>query len=59
MFSCTEPEESDSLDTWEDVFLDGIDMTLCPECRKGHFQKDKVILPGGQLYELTTGINSS
>ncbi len=63
LLSCEKPgsEESESLDTWEDVFLDatGIDMTLCPECRKGHFQKEKVILPGGRLYELTIGINSS
>ena len=63
MFSCKkpEPEESDSPDTWEEVFLEatGIDMTLCPECRKGHFQKDKIILPVGRVYELSAGFDSS
>jgi hypothetical protein len=55
------PEDSEEPDTWEEVFLEatGIDMTLCPECRKGHFLKDKIILPGGRVYDLPVGFDSS
>lgn len=63
LFECEkrEPEQSEKNDSWEEVFLEatGIDMTLCPECRKGHLRKEKPILPIRRIYKFTTGFDSS